>query len=553
MSFEDFRVVVAIDFGTTCSGFAYSHKINPDVMVHSSFPGQIAPKTNTVLQYDKDWKVKSWGYKALAAEPSRRDRRVIDPPPVELFKLHLADINEEKKPKIPDGLNFRTAIIDFLCEMQKLIKETLEKQWPGITFSQVRFVFTIPAEWAPGTKGILRDCIFKAGFLATKHGINLEFISEPEAAAIFCMRVLTEHQLDVGASFMVCDCGGGTVDLTTRTLLADNQLGEITERTGDLCGSTYVDNEFTLFLGRRLGIDAMKIFKEKHYGQYQYLVHKFFCQRVKYEFHGDSSSFRPIELDIERFCPALKEHVVPEIREEMEEDEWIVELQFNDVKAMFDSVVDKIIRLIQNQINTNRENKCSAIFVVGGFAESPYLITRIKDIFSREVDTIAVPQNPITAVLRGAVHYGLDKAVVKSRVLKHTYGVEVASLWQQEVDPKERRTLGGRILKFDRLAARGVIAPPDIQFSGTYYPVNPDQEYITFKIYYTPKQNGCYCDDPGMVPVGDMTISLPNVHLGRNRAVQFGLTFNDEEIRAIAWDKQADEVIPAYFSYGDEF
>ncbi len=43
---------------------------------------------------------------------------------------------------------------------------------------------------------------------------------------------------------MIVDCGGGTIDLTTRQLLFDNALGEITERTGDYCGSSYVDQEF---------------------------------------------------------------------------------------------------------------------------------------------------------------------------------------------------------------------------------------------------------------------------------------------------------------------
>src|SRR4051812_43642308 len=86
------------------------------------------------------------------------------------------------------------------------------------------------------------------------------------------------------ASFMVVDCGGGTVDLTTRTLLPDNKLSEITERTGDLCGSTYVDKEFIIFLEKKLGFAAVDEFKRENYGQYQYLIHHFFCPRIKFEF-----------------------------------------------------------------------------------------------------------------------------------------------------------------------------------------------------------------------------------------------------------------------------
>ena len=71
---------------------------------------------------------------------------------------------------------------------------------------------------------------------------------------------------------MVVDCGGGTVDLTTRTLLPDNKLSEITERTGDLCGSTYVDKEFIVFLEKKLGFAAVDEFRRENYGQYQYLI-----------------------------------------------------------------------------------------------------------------------------------------------------------------------------------------------------------------------------------------------------------------------------------------
>ncbi|CAJ0750341.1 9258_t:CDS:2, partial [Entrophospora sp. SA101] len=65
-----------------------------------------------------------------------------------------------------------------------------------------------------------------------------------EAAALYCMEKLEELRLSEGSTLMVVDCGGGTVDLTVRKLLSKNKLSEITERSGDLCGSTYVDDEF---------------------------------------------------------------------------------------------------------------------------------------------------------------------------------------------------------------------------------------------------------------------------------------------------------------------
>jgi hypothetical protein len=221
---------------------------------------------------------------------------------------------------------------------------------------------------------------------------------------------------------MVVDCGGGTVDLTTRTLLPDNKLSEITERTGDLCGSTHVDKEFIIFLEKKLGFTAMDEFRRANYGQYQYLIHHFFCPRIKFEFRGDKSQdFRKIDLDIERTCPGIMKYVTDEIREEMEEEDWLIEITYDDVLAMFDPIVNKILKLIRDQL-ASAKKKCSAMFLVGGFSESPYLVKKIEDAYKSAVPIITVPQNPITAVLRGAVMYGLNKAAVATRMLTMYYG-----------------------------------------------------------------------------------------------------------------------------------
>ncbi len=83
----------------------------------------------------------------------------------------------------------------------------------------------------------------------------------------------------------------------------------------------------------------------------------------------------------------------------MEELEWIIEFSFEDVKAMFDPIITKIIHLIQDQLNPN--NKCSAIIMVGGFSESKYLQKRIKQEFQDLVKNISVPIHPIVAVVKG--------------------------------------------------------------------------------------------------------------------------------------------------------
>src|ERR1044072_8068471 len=140
---------------------------------------------------------------------------------------------------------------------------------------------------------------------------------------------------------MVVDCGGGTVDLTTRKLLNNERLGETTERSGDFCGSTYIDAQFIKYLERIVGKNSFDLLKRNHYGQMQYMVH-IFCQRVKEPFTGDVQF--SYEMDIDEVCPALKQYVSGEVIEVLEENDWIIELDFHTIKSMFDPVVERILR-----------------------------------------------------------------------------------------------------------------------------------------------------------------------------------------------------------------
>ncbi|CAJ0829914.1 10297_t:CDS:2, partial [Entrophospora sp. SA101] len=156
-----------------------------------------------------------------------------------------------------------------------------------------------------------------------------------EAAAVYCLKnVLKEHSLQVsGTTFMIVDCGGGTVDLTTYKLWKEDQLGEITERAGDFCGSTFVDNKFVDYLSSIVSKNAINLLKKNHYGQFQYMVQTF-CKQVKFPFSGQDPDFT-YELDIEDVCPVLKQYVTDSVEEQLEETEWIIEIDYDTIKSFF--------------------------------------------------------------------------------------------------------------------------------------------------------------------------------------------------------------------------
>ncbi|CAG8700823.1 733_t:CDS:2 [Cetraspora pellucida] len=511
---EDIRVIVAIDFGTTNSGFAFVHKENQNdpnaIDINKIWPGDesgLNAKTPTVLQYDSKYKnVTAWGARAL----------------------------DQDKPWLPPQLNYKQAIKDYLTEMRKLIEKRLTTWNNMVKFpDQVRIVLTIPAEWPPHTTGVMRECAYKAGLLSKLSSNNLEFTTEPEAAALHCLNVVKTHNLKSGDSFCVVDCGGGTVDITIRKLLEKDVLGEITERIGYPCGSTFVDKEFLKFIGGKVGLHAFSELKTNHYNQIQYLLQEFFFRRIKRKFNGKQSEWKTIKLNLLKYCSKLQDYVTGDRKTEMENAGWTVKIDFPSVKEMFDPVVNKILEMISDQLKASKE-KCSAIFLVGGFSESSYLVEKVKENFRFQVDSIGVPTSAISAVVQGGLYYGLNVNTVKTRVLKWTFGIEVAREWVSGKDKKTRRSSDGLIYTFECLAKRGSKVDVNEPFTKIFYPVRANQEVLAFKIYCTKSADGKFCDDQGMKYVKTLKINIKDVHNGRNRPIEFSLTFGQLECKAAA-------------------
>ena len=82
-------------------------------------------------------------------------------------------------------------------------------------------------------------------------GSALHIISEPEAAAMYALDAMDPHNIQIGDTFVLCDAGGGTVDLISYTVSALKPLLEITEASpgsGSLCGSSFLNRIFQKYL-----------------------------------------------------------------------------------------------------------------------------------------------------------------------------------------------------------------------------------------------------------------------------------------------------------------
>jgi hypothetical protein len=77
-----------------------------------------------------------------------------------------------------------------------------------------------------------------------------------EAAANYVLNGLDPHGLNVDDTFVVCDAGGGTVDLISYTIMQLQPILKVKEAaagTGGLCGSTFLNRRFADYLVAKLG------------------------------------------------------------------------------------------------------------------------------------------------------------------------------------------------------------------------------------------------------------------------------------------------------------
>ncbi|CAG8490223.1 9241_t:CDS:10 [Paraglomus brasilianum] len=560
---KDVRVVVGVDFGTTFSGFSVGHIRRPkdvetymkwsNIYERSDFFAPLGRLTRanshkipTVLVYDKDFKVVQWGNSAAdCVEDYGSSLSSDDYCVVECFKLCLSDTcPTARKPLLPDGLSYRKAITDFLKEMQKKVETHIKSRWGSATDigKHVLFVFTLPVEWNHKAKDIMTRCAVDAG-LVQKGMENAMFISEPEAAAVYCHELMDQYDLTEGSTFMIVDGGGGTVDITTRKLLTDKQLGEVAQSMGNYCGSTSVDDEFINQVAERLGItrDRMAELRKIHARRFMYLIQNFFCP-IKFNFN-ERSEYVNNRISM-RAYDFLKAEASAEKKALLEPLNWLFEFTYDDIKTMFEPSIQAIIDLIRKQLKASSD-RCSAMFLVGGYSQSPYLMERVKQTFGYEVDIIASPINPIAAIQRGATLYGLSieddhesdlfgfSKTVKTRVLNYSYGTNIEIPFAKD-DPPERKTERNTIIKFSILARRGDSVRPNQTFSEVYYPSNARQTKMSVNIYASRDYDPEYVDDEGVSLIREWIIDLPDKHLGKDRPIELSLTFGNYETKVNA-------------------
>jgi len=283
--------------------------------------------------------------------------------------------------------------------------------------------------------------------MGEKH--QLKIISEPEAAAVYALKMTPPKGLQEGNNVVVCDAGGGTVDLIAYkvTSLYPLLVEESAVGTGGLCGSAFLDFRFEEHVKERLGVKRFNEMKKKKPKTWMMGL-RYFEEFVKRTFNEDESS------DINIPMPGLPDD------EDAGIDSGFLVMDCAQVKAIFDPVIKQVIDLVQGQVDAVRRKRgtVSGIILVGGFGQSNYLYTKLRRHFNDappppytqqpthangklEDNGIEIlqPLHAWTAVVRGAALRGIEGSVVEKRRSRFWYGTSYATVFDEKKHPASDR------------------------------------------------------------------------------------------------------------------
>uniref|UniRef100_A0A3B5BGR4 Uncharacterized protein n=1 Tax=Stegastes partitus TaxID=144197 RepID=A0A3B5BGR4_9TELE len=219
--------VVAIDFGTTYSGYAYSmtsreEEPDPYLKTWGEEVGLQTVKTPTCILFNEQEEFLKFGYEAKLVYGKMKGDEARNKLFFNCFKMSLY-VNSDLTIKAANGESMKalTVFTEALRYLKEDALKTIAENTSGRKFiaSDFTWVLTVPAIWDPSAKQFMREAATQAGIVTKGKEDKLLITLEPEAASVYCKRLpadgfIAENQgedkLDQspGTQYIVVDCGG---------------------------------------------------------------------------------------------------------------------------------------------------------------------------------------------------------------------------------------------------------------------------------------------------------------------------------------------------------
>ncbi|SJL14056.1 uncharacterized protein ARMOST_17509 [Armillaria ostoyae] len=395
------KLVIAMDLGTTFSGVSYSildpGRV-PEIKAYFSFrfPSQEHvggdAKIPTIIYYDQDGNVKAVGAEAL--------------------KQNVVEDAED------DGW-LRCSLFKLRLRPPSTTSDEITQEIPSLP------------------NGMDVVAVF-ADFYAYLFECTKTFILDTHQNAASIWKSVEDSIEFDQEGVVIVDAGGGTVDISAYSSVqspnADSYaFEEISAPACNFTGSIYVTARAKVFLEEKLA--------GSRFADEVSLIAECFDTTTKLRFRDNE------EASYIKFGTMKDRDPKLDIRSGQ------LKLAGSDVASFFEPSIASMIRVIDNQ-RAKATKPVSSVFLVGGFAASDWLFSKLKEHLEPLEIQCSRPDSHVNkAVADGALSFYLDH-VVAARVSRYDYGISVYMTY----DPHDADHYARRDTTF--VDAAGVLSIP---------------------------------------------------------------------------------------------
>ena len=448
------KAIVAIDFGTSGTTYAYAFLDSKDDIILGKWNIPDTKNTTEIILNDK-YEIKKFGADCLKfclEESSSKEKY-----------YHFNDIKMklyENKTEITANNEYLTLKIDLVISkiltfIKKEAINSIKAARPSIKESEIEWKVTVPAIWSNLSKEIMLNASKKAGIFI-ENNQSLFFSLEPEAAACDYVNENSsdKNAIKVGNSYIVCDIGGGTVDISTHKRVNNNgqmYIEELYPPIGGNHGSTYINKNFwERVITKLFGIDAIeKLKKIVNDPKQNENIYEDYCELLndiddfKKDISNDSkNNSRRINCTLfEKLIDNDISFLIDQYNENCNKG-WNISKHsglriYFPYQIMMDLTKEIIVDNVIKHLNRILKHfpLIKSIIYAGSVSTNDCIFTMIKEEMNKTYTNLEHYRStfPSTAIVRGAVIFGFNPYIIKSRISKYTIGIGVKEEWDESL------------------------------------------------------------------------------------------------------------------------
>lgn len=217
----------------------------------------------------------------------------------------------------------------------------------------------------------------------------------------------------------------------------------------------------------------------------------------------------------------------------------------NVIRQFFNEIVDGILKCIKEVIGKPEHAGITidSLILVGGFAESNYVVQSLRDGLKDKGIPVVRPQSTEMAVLNGAVLFGQNEEILTSRIMRFTYGVGMIMEFDGAKHKEEEKFEDGGKMWANNVFRKHVFKGEEVKLGQwisdkEYYPADENQKKATVMIFSSSKKDPIHTSEDGCQCIGSLEVEFPNAEMPSTprsrRAVEVSMSFGGTELKVKA-------------------